>query len=258
VLLFVQHLVDEGDGDGSLADGGGDALHVAPAGIADGEDPRMARYNLMRGYLDAVDRYARLAHTFIVNGSMLNEARFGWFKDRQFDSPNQALTPPFGQLTLTVANISNLGISTSYPRLLPSEQRFEYADNFSWTKGRHAMKFGVDVANNQDVTDTLQNRFGSFTYASVTNFALDFTGTTAGGKRWQTFTQAFVVSGGTGGPSDSTLFYTLYLYQRGFNNFDMGYASALAWLMGLIILGFTALVFKSSPLWVFYEAEVKS
>ena len=48
---------------------------------------------------------------------------------------------------------------------------------------------------------------------------------------FQSFTQAFVVSGGSGGPSDSTLFYTLYLYQRGFHNFDMGYASALAWLL---------------------------
>ncbi|HEY0692995.1 MAG TPA: sugar ABC transporter permease, partial [Kribbella sp.] len=43
---------------------------------------------------------------------------------------------------------------------------------------------------------------------------------------FQSFTQAFVVSGGTGGPSDSTMFYTLYLYDRGFGNFDMGYASA--------------------------------
>ena len=43
---------------------------------------------------------------------------------------------------------------------------------------------------------------------------------------FQSFTQAFVVSGGTGGPSDSTLFYTLYLYQQGFGHFDMGYASA--------------------------------
>src|SRR5690625_7785797 len=41
---------------------------------------------------------------------------------------------------------------------------------------------------------------------------------------FQTFTQAFVVSGGTGGPSDSTMFFTLYLYQKGFAQFDMGYA----------------------------------
>ncbi|GAA4936019.1 carbohydrate ABC transporter permease [Actinoplanes utahensis] len=70
---------------------------------------------------------------------------------------------------------------------------------------------------------------------------------------FQSFTQAFVVSAGTGGPSDSTLFYTLYLYQRGFNNFDMGYASALAWLLLLIIAAFTAVNFWAAKKWVFYD-----
>jgi multiple sugar transport system permease protein len=70
---------------------------------------------------------------------------------------------------------------------------------------------------------------------------------------FQSFTQAFVVSGGSGGPSDSTLFYTLYLYQRGFGNFDMGYASALAWLLLLIIGAFTAVNFWAAKHWVFYD-----
>ncbi|GAA1771893.1 sugar ABC transporter permease [Streptomonospora arabica] len=69
---------------------------------------------------------------------------------------------------------------------------------------------------------------------------------------FQTFTQAFVVSGGTGGPSDSTLFYTLYLYDTGFGSFDMGYASAMAWLLLVIIAGFTAVNFLASKYWVFY------
>ncbi len=70
---------------------------------------------------------------------------------------------------------------------------------------------------------------------------------------FQSFTQAFVVSGGTGGPSDSTLFYTLYLYERGFSRFDMGYASALAWLLLLIIAGFTLINFWAAKRWVFYD-----
>ncbi|MFD6099577.1 carbohydrate ABC transporter permease [Nocardiopsis flavescens] len=69
---------------------------------------------------------------------------------------------------------------------------------------------------------------------------------------FQTFTQAFIVSGGTGGPSDSTLFYTLYLYQEGFGAFHMGYASAMAWLLLMIIGGFTAVNFLASKFWVFY------
>jgi multiple sugar transport system permease protein len=70
---------------------------------------------------------------------------------------------------------------------------------------------------------------------------------------FQSFTQAFIVSGGTGGPADSTLFYSLYLYQRGFGSFDMGYASALAWLLLIIIGGFTAINFWASKYWVFYN-----
>jgi multiple sugar transport system permease protein len=69
---------------------------------------------------------------------------------------------------------------------------------------------------------------------------------------FQTFTQAFVVSGGSGGPSDATMFFTLYLYDRGFGSFDMGYASAMAWLLLLIVAGFTAVNFFASRYWVFY------
>jgi multiple sugar transport system permease protein len=70
---------------------------------------------------------------------------------------------------------------------------------------------------------------------------------------FQSFTQAFVVSGGTGGPADSTMFYTLYLYQKGFGNFDMGYASAMAWLLLGIIAVFTLINFMASKFWVFYD-----
>ncbi|WP_252374985.1 MULTISPECIES: carbohydrate ABC transporter permease [unclassified Nonomuraea] len=69
---------------------------------------------------------------------------------------------------------------------------------------------------------------------------------------FQTFTQAHVVSGGTGGPANSTLFYTLYIYQQGFTNFDMGYASALAWVLMAAICLVTAVHFVLSKYWVFY------
>jgi multiple sugar transport system permease protein len=69
---------------------------------------------------------------------------------------------------------------------------------------------------------------------------------------FQSFTQAFVVSNGTGGPADETLFYTLYLYQRGFVQFQMGYAAAMAWLLVVIIAAFTAINFYFSKRWVFY------
>lgn len=70
---------------------------------------------------------------------------------------------------------------------------------------------------------------------------------------FQAFTPAYIVSGGSGGPLNSTLFYTLYLYQQGFTNFQMGYASAMAWILLLVIAFVTALIFLSSGKWVFYQ-----
>ncbi|MBL8132344.1 MAG: sugar ABC transporter permease [Anaerolineae bacterium] len=70
---------------------------------------------------------------------------------------------------------------------------------------------------------------------------------------FRVFTQAFVITAGN--PLDSTLFYALYLYRRAFNDFQMGYASAMAWVLLLIIAFFTLLNFRLSRLWVFYETK---
>jgi multiple sugar transport system permease protein len=67
------------------------------------------------------------------------------------------------------------------------------------------------------------------------------------------FTQAYVISAGTGGPTDSTLFFTLYLYQEAFTNFHMGYASALAWVLMAMIGCLTAVLFIGSRYWVHYD-----
>lgn len=69
---------------------------------------------------------------------------------------------------------------------------------------------------------------------------------------FQAFTQAFIISGGKGGPLDSTLFYTLYLYQKGFTFFEMGYASAMAWILVILIAIITAVFFGTSKYWVHY------
>jgi multiple sugar transport system permease protein len=68
------------------------------------------------------------------------------------------------------------------------------------------------------------------------------------------FSQAFIISGGRGDPQDSTLVYALYLYLRAFAYNEMGYGSALAWVLVFIIAVFTALIFKTSDRWVYYES----
>jgi multiple sugar transport system permease protein len=71
------------------------------------------------------------------------------------------------------------------------------------------------------------------------------------------FTEVYVVTDGDGGPVHSTLFYNLYLFQNAFRYFEMGYASAMAWVLFVIVLVVTVLVFRSSPFWVFYEGELR-
>lgn len=72
-------------------------------------------------------------------------------------------------------------------------------------------------------------------------------------QSFQTFTKAFIISGGSGGPINSTLLYSLYLYIKGFTFLDMGYASAMAWVLLFIIAIITGLLFLSSRYWVFYS-----
>ena len=68
---------------------------------------------------------------------------------------------------------------------------------------------------------------------------------------FQTFTQSYILTGG--GPANATLFYLLYLYKNAFNWFEMGYASALAWVLFLIIMSCTLILLRSSAQWVYYE-----
>lgn len=70
---------------------------------------------------------------------------------------------------------------------------------------------------------------------------------------FQVFTQAYLMT--QGGPDNATLFYVLYLYRKAFEDFEMGYASALAWILFTIIMALTLVVLKSSKFWVYYEGE---
>lgn len=72
---------------------------------------------------------------------------------------------------------------------------------------------------------------------------------------FQVFTNVYIMT--SGGPGTATLVYVLYLFQNAFLYFKMGYASAMAWILFVIILVLTLLVIKSSAFWVYYETEVK-
>ncbi len=74
-------------------------------------------------------------------------------------------------------------------------------------------------------------------------------------EAFKSFSGAFIISGGRGDPLDSLLFYTVYLFNEAFSFLRMGYASALAWVLLLIIAGFTAIAFWTSKYWVHYESD---
>lgn len=70
---------------------------------------------------------------------------------------------------------------------------------------------------------------------------------------FQVFNEAYIMT--EGGPDNSTLFFVLYLYRQAFEQFNLGYASALAWILFVIILGFTMIILRSSRSWVYYEGD---
>lgn len=72
---------------------------------------------------------------------------------------------------------------------------------------------------------------------------------------FQAFNSAYVISAGSGGPADSTLFYTLYLYQKGFVNFDFGYASAMGWMLIVAIGTSVALLILSTRRFIHYGED---
>ena len=69
---------------------------------------------------------------------------------------------------------------------------------------------------------------------------------------FQYFTQAFMISKGQGGPEDSTMFYALYMFQRSWKYMDLGYGSAMAWVLFVLIIFITAVIFRSHTRWVHY------
>lgn len=67
------------------------------------------------------------------------------------------------------------------------------------------------------------------------------------------FTQSYIITGGA--PRDSTLFYTVYMYQNSFTYSKLGYGCAMAWFMVLFVGLITLILFKTQNKWVYYEAE---
>ncbi|HYL38810.1 MAG TPA: TonB-dependent receptor [Bryobacteraceae bacterium] len=134
-------------------------------------------------------RNFKLGWTSVPTSNIVNELRYGWSTDLEGDDANPALAGPgLGLLDVSVVGVQ-LGPINYLPRVEPNERRHEVADNLSWTKGNHLVKFGLDITTNRDFSLFLPNLHGSYTYQTVNQFALDYSGNATGAKNWQAFSQ---------------------------------------------------------------------
>ena len=138
------------------------------------------------------DRTVKSGLTTVIGASAVNELRFGMFKDRQYDPASPSLLPVTGPASYSIStgSLSNIGYATSYPRLHPSELRFQISDTYAWTVGRHALKFGLDWSHTEDYDYQRANQYGTYTYSNINAFALDFSNP-VNGKNWNSYTQTF-------------------------------------------------------------------
>lgn len=138
------------------------------------------------------DRTIKSGVTTIVSATALNEFKFGMFKDRQYDPVATSLEPVTGAANYSISsgNLSNIGMPYQYPRLHPSELRFQLADTFSYIVNKHSLKFGLDWAHTEDYDYYRGYQFGQWTYGNINAFALDFSNP-VNGKNWSSYKQVF-------------------------------------------------------------------
>jgi hypothetical protein len=136
-------------------------------------------------------RNGKATWTFVPNGSIVNTFRYGLDTDRQADTFNSGtLGGGLGFLDVSVAGVQ-LGPANYLPRVEPLEVRNEFADDISWQKGKHLIKFGFTFEHVSDNINYLAGRFGSYTYLTPTTFAQDYTGNTTGAHNYSSFSQVF-------------------------------------------------------------------
>ncbi|MGB9456328.1 MAG: TonB-dependent receptor [Bryobacteraceae bacterium] len=166
-------------------------LHdISPNGIQTGVSSTSGSALTGNGDDFVTVRNGGLAWTWVPTSSFVNEFHFGFASDRQADSfDNAELGQGLGYLQVSV-NGTQLGPASYLPRVEPSESRFQFQDNASWTKGKHTVKFGMDIATTEDYVYYISPAFGSYTYQTVNEFALDYS-SPSGVKYWQSYAQAF-------------------------------------------------------------------
>ena len=164
-----------------------------------------------------------------ISSSLTNEARFQYGRDFEFEfaqpptayeqanfvtSPNfPGYTNPLGlPPDVFITNGFDMGVPTFLQRpAFPDERRTQYADTVSWSHGKHALKFGMDVAHTNDLSENLRFQYGSFSYTTVGNYLSDLIspnhcGATQSSSCYSSYQQAFGPLGFTFNTNDLAFF----------------------------------------------------
>jgi len=168
--------------------------------------PTLTTTALGNGSDNVANEFSTSTWNWIINSSLVNEARFQYGRDFESETPN-ASGPSF-----LISGAASFGMPNFLPRArYPDEKRYQVADNLSWVRGRHQIKSGVDI---NYVRELLQNLFqGGGGYSYFGNFALNnFARDLANGTRsYSSFVQAVDPINGSGGGAFTTTDYNFYI-----------------------------------------------
>lgn len=168
----------------------GDALHRrSPDGSDIETSPANGGLLGYNGTYSTDSRYAKAAYTTVWSGDAVNQVRANWYHDRFSDYEDAALLPSTGALGIDIAG-SPFGGNPNYPMAL-SENRYQFVDNFTAAIGAHDFELGVDYSMNEDYNRQIVDSAGTYFFPTLTAFASDFSGNSAGKKDYSLFTQSF-------------------------------------------------------------------
>ncbi len=158
----------------------------SPAGVQTGATVTRDRAGFGDDFVEIDSLNLRLAST--LSNQLINEFRFQWADElnsqfAQDPLPGQPTTANGFSPQVALTNGITFGKSTSLDRVaLPDERRLQFADSLTYTTGNHTFKFGTDINWVRDIDDNLFTGSGSYTYANINDFIVDYTNFTTNGS----------------------------------------------------------------------------
>lgn len=175
-------------GDGNTINLEGDARHMDAPNSAVGQQVTTNGGLLgSNGTVDNEGRHAKADWTTELGTHIVNDVRVTWFHDRLSELVDPKLLPSTGNEAITVAG-TPIGGNSAAPGII-GEQRWQFADHFSVPLNASTLKIGFEYDRNGDGLNQLYNHFGDYDYATLTQFATDFSGNTTNKRSYAEFAQ---------------------------------------------------------------------